>query len=68
MAVTMKSAVLGDVGRVTLVKTEVSEDRFATIIKVSRIGELETTLAVTSNPSTVRRNISSRRASVASYC
>jgi hypothetical protein len=42
--------------RVGLVRTDVSEELSAWIIKVTRIGELETMLAVTSN-----------RASVASY-
>jgi DNA-binding TFAR19-related protein (PDSD5 family) len=35
--------------RVALVRTDVSEGLSASIIKVARIGELETTLAVTSN-------------------
>jgi hypothetical protein len=35
--------------RVALVRTDVSEERNASIIRVTRIGELETTLAVTSN-------------------
>jgi hypothetical protein len=35
--------------RVALVGTDLSEERSATIIKVTRIGELGTTLAVTSN-------------------
>jgi hypothetical protein len=42
---------------VALVRTDVSEERMASIIKVTRIGELGTTLAVTSNRSTLR-NIS----------
>jgi hypothetical protein len=41
--------------RVTLVITEVSEDS-TSIIRVTRIGELGTTLAVTSNRRTIRRN------------
>jgi hypothetical protein len=40
--------------RVALVRTDVSEERIASIIRVTRIGELETTLAVTSNRSTLR--------------
>jgi hypothetical protein len=36
---------------------DVSEERSASIIKVARIGELETTLVVSSNRSTLRRNI-----------
>jgi hypothetical protein len=36
--------------RVALVRTDVSEERKASIIRVKRIGELGTTLAVTSKP------------------
>jgi hypothetical protein len=56
------------------VRTEVSEESVASIIKVIRIGDLGTTLAITSNRSTPQRNIeyvvsiSQQRASVASYC
>jgi hypothetical protein len=46
----------GMLHRVALVRTEVSEERIASIIRVTRIGELETTLPVTSNRSTLRRN------------
>jgi hypothetical protein len=35
--------------RVALVRTDVSEERIASFIKVTRIGDLGTTLAVTSN-------------------
>jgi hypothetical protein len=35
--------------RVVLVRTDVSEERSASIIRVTRIGELGTTLVVTSN-------------------
>jgi hypothetical protein len=42
--------------RVTLVRTDVSEERSASIMRVTRIGELETTLAVTSNRRTQRKN------------
>jgi DNA-binding TFAR19-related protein (PDSD5 family) len=35
--------------RVALVRTDVSEELNASIIRVTRIGELRTTLAVTSN-------------------
>jgi hypothetical protein len=52
----------GMLGRVALVRTDVSEERSASIIRVT-IAELGTTLAVTSNRSTLRR----KRASVASY-
>jgi hypothetical protein len=61
----------GMLRRVTLVRTDVSEELSASIIRVRRIGELET-LAVTSNRCTLRRNtivfncISSQLASVAS--
>jgi hypothetical protein len=40
---------------VALVSTEVSEERNASFITVKRIGELGTTLAVTSNWRTLRR-------------
>jgi hypothetical protein len=43
-------------GRVILVRTDVSEELSASIISVTRIGELGTTLAVTSNRRTLRRN------------
>jgi hypothetical protein len=39
---------------VALVSTDVSEERIAFIIKVKRISELRTTLAVTSKGSTLR--------------
>jgi hypothetical protein len=42
--------------RVDRVRTDVSEERSASIIKVTRIGELGTTLAVTNNRRTLRRN------------
>jgi hypothetical protein len=38
--------------RVTLVRTDISEERIACIIRVTKICELETTLAFTSNRST----------------
>jgi hypothetical protein len=50
--------------RVALVRTNVSEELSASFIRVTRIGELGATLAVTS---TRRTLISSQRASVASY-
>jgi hypothetical protein len=46
----------GMLRRVALVKTDVSEELSASIIRVTRIGELETTLAVTSNRRMLRRN------------
>jgi hypothetical protein len=42
--------------RVALVRTDVSEERSASFIRVTRIGELGTMLAVTSNRRTLRRN------------
>jgi hypothetical protein len=42
--------------RVALVRTDVSKELSASFIKVTRIGELGTTLAVTSNRRTLRRN------------
>jgi hypothetical protein len=41
---------------VALVRTDVSEEFSASFIRVSRIGELETTVAVTNNRRTLRRN------------
>jgi hypothetical protein len=49
----------GMLRRVALVRTDVFQECIASMIKVTRIGELGTTLPVTS--------ISSQRASVASY-
>jgi hypothetical protein len=46
---------------VALVRTDVSEELSASFIRVTIIGELRTTLAVTSNRHTLRRN------TVASY-
>jgi hypothetical protein len=43
--------------RVTLVRTDVSEEPSASFIRVTRIGELGTTLASTSNRRTLRRNL-----------
>jgi hypothetical protein len=45
---------------VPLIKIDISEERIATIIKVTGISELGTTLAVAS--------VSSQRVSVATYC
>jgi hypothetical protein len=49
MAVTMKNAVFWDVMPFGLVRTDVSEELSASFIRVTRMGELGTTLAVTSN-------------------
>jgi hypothetical protein len=43
--------------RVALLRTDVSEELSASFIRVTRIGELGTTLAVTSNRRTLRRNL-----------
>jgi hypothetical protein len=42
--------------RVTLVRNDVSEDPGASFIRVTKIGELGTTQAATSNRRTLRRN------------
>jgi hypothetical protein len=42
--------------RVALVRIDVSEERSASFIRVTKINELGTTLAVTSNRRTLRRN------------
>jgi hypothetical protein len=52
----------GMLHRAALARADVSEQLSASIISVTRIGELGTTLAVTSNQHTLLRN-----ASVASY-
>jgi hypothetical protein len=46
----------GMLRRVALVITDVSEELGASFIRVTRIGELGTTLTVTSNRRTLRRN------------
>jgi hypothetical protein len=43
--------------RVALVRTKVSDELSASFIRVTRIGELGTTLAVTSNRHTLRRKV-----------
>jgi hypothetical protein len=48
----------GKLRRMALVRTDVSEERSASLIKVTRIDELGTTLAVTSNRLPLRRNSS----------
>jgi hypothetical protein len=52
----MKNGVFWDVNRVALVKTDVSEEPGASFIRVTRIGELETTQSATSNRRKLRRN------------
>jgi hypothetical protein len=49
----------GMLRRVALIRTDVSEELSASFIRVTRIGELGTTLAVTSNRRTLRRNTTS---------
>jgi hypothetical protein len=46
----------GMLRRVALVRTDVSAELSASFIRVTRIGELGRTLAVTSNRRTLRRN------------
>jgi hypothetical protein len=46
----------GMLRHVALVRTDVSEETSACVIRVTRIGELETILAVTMNLCTLRRN------------
>jgi hypothetical protein len=46
----------GMLRRVALVRTDVSEEFSASFNRVTRIGELGTTLDVTSNRGTLRRN------------
>jgi hypothetical protein len=55
----MKNAVFWDVTLCDSCKTEVSEERIASIIRVTGIGELGTTLAVTSNRRTLCSHIQS---------
>jgi hypothetical protein len=51
---------------VALVRTDVSEELSASFIRATRIGELGTTLVVTSNRRRLQIGISSQPASVAS--
>jgi hypothetical protein len=46
----------GMLRRVALVRTDVSEERSASFIRVTRIGERGTTLVVTTKRRTLRRN------------
>jgi hypothetical protein len=54
-AVTMMNAVFWDVNSLALVRTDFLEERSASIIRVTRICELGTMLAVASNRRTLRR-------------
>jgi hypothetical protein len=60
----MKNDVFWDVTPCAPVRTDVSEELSASFIRVTRIGELGTTLAVTSNRRTLRRNTNSSETSV----
>jgi hypothetical protein len=62
----MKNAVFCDVTPCGFARTDVSEESSAFTIRMTRIGELGTTLAVTGNRRTLRRN-TKLPASVASY-
>jgi hypothetical protein len=52
----------GMLRRVALVRTDVPEELSASFIRVTRIGDLGTTLAVTSNRRTLRRNTKMKEA------
>jgi hypothetical protein len=45
----MKNGIFWDVRRVALIRTDVWEERSASFIRVTRMGEVGTTLAVTNN-------------------
>jgi hypothetical protein len=60
----MKNVVFEMLRRVSLVKTDVSEEPGSSIIRVTRIGELGITLAVTSNRHTLRNVLGSSETSV----
>jgi hypothetical protein len=53
-------ASFGMLHRAALVRTYVSEELSASFIRVTRIGELGTTLAITSNRRRLRRNTKCR--------
>jgi hypothetical protein len=68
--VAVKNAVFWDVTLSAVVRTDVSEELIAFFIKVTRIGELGTKLAITRNGIKLRRNtgsISSQRALIVIY-
>jgi hypothetical protein len=59
----------GMLRRVAFVRTAVSEELSASFIRVTRIGELGTTLAVTSNRHTLRlRSINPRLTTIGTCC
>jgi hypothetical protein len=51
----------GMLRRVTLLRTDVSEELSPSIIRVTRVGELGTTAVVINNRRTLRRNMKWRR-------
>jgi hypothetical protein len=51
----------GMLRRVAVVRTDVSEELSASFIRVTRIGELGTAVAVTSNRRTLRKNTKGER-------
>jgi hypothetical protein len=55
-AVTLKNGVFWMLRHVALERTDVSEELSTSFIRVTRIGEVGTTLAVASNRRTLRRN------------
>jgi hypothetical protein len=61
MMMMMMNAAFWDVIHVALVRTDIREERITSIIRVTRIGELGATLAVTNNENTLLRNTVSIR-------
>jgi hypothetical protein len=55
--VTMKNGVFWDVTSCGSLRADLSEELSASFIRMARIGDLGTTLAVASNRRTLRRNI-----------
>jgi hypothetical protein len=64
---TKRTPYSGMLRRVIHVRTDVSEERIVSIMRVTRIGDLGTTLAVTSHRFTLRRNNSHRRENLKSH-
>jgi hypothetical protein len=56
LSLTRRMVSSGMLRRVALVRSDVREEPSASFIRVTRMGELETTLAATSNRNTLRRN------------
>jgi hypothetical protein len=65
MSCYIRMASNGMLHRVAIVRTDVSEGHSASFIRVTKIGELGTMLAVTNNRRTLRATL--QRASVVSY-